>query len=144
MFLGEFVHSFDEKGRLTLPAKYREVLAGGVVVTKGIDSESLTVYPRPDWEAFAENIRGLSSTNKNARNFKRHIFSSASDIIPDRQGRVLISQVLREYAQLENSAVIIGVDNLLEIWNPERWAEVKAQVESESESIAEAVGDLGF
>ena len=138
MFLGEFTHSLDDKGRITLPAKFREVLAGGVVVTKAIDA-CLTVYPRSVWEPFAERIASLPVKQRNVR---RHLFQNATDSIPDRQGRVLIPQVLRDYAGLDGETVIIGLYDRLEVWNPDRLAETTAQVDSEL--VGEQLNEFGI
>ena len=143
MFLGEFSHNLDDKGRLTIPAKFRDELAGGLVITRGID-RCLAVYPRQGWDALAERIAQLPLTQRDARNFSRLMFSGAADFIPDRQGRVLIPQGLREYAGLDSEAVIIGLYDRLEIWNPELWAQVKSEVEENPESIAEQLHELGI
>jgi MraZ protein len=143
MFIGEFAHTFDDKGRLTIPAKFRDELAGGVVVTRGID-RCLLAFPRAVWDALAERIAKLPLTERNARNFKRHMFSGAADFVPDRQGRVLIPQGLREYAQLDGEAVVIGLYDRLEIWDPLQWANIKAEVEENPDAIARQVQDLGI
>ena len=143
MFLGEFSHNLDEKGRLTIPAKFRDELAGGLVVTRGID-RCLSVYPRQVWDGLAEQIAKLPLSQRSARDFGRLIFSGAADFIPDRQGRVLIPQGLREYAELDSDAIIIGLFDRLEIWNPASWANVKASVEEDPESIAEQLQELGI
>lgn len=143
MFLGEFSHNLDDKGRLTIPAKFRDELAGGVVITRGID-RCLSVFPRAGWDSLAERIAQLPITQRNARNFGRLMFSGAADFIPDRQGRVLIPQGLRAYAGLDGEAVVIGLYDRLEIWNPELWADVKAKVEEDPESIAEQLHEIGI
>jgi MraZ protein len=143
MFLGEFSHNLDDKGRLTIPAKFRDELAGGLVITRGID-RCLAVFPARVWEDLAERIAQLPLTQRSARNFGRLMFSGAADFIPDRQGRVLIPQGLREYAGLDSDAVIIGLYDRLEIWNPENWMTVKAAVEDDTESIAEQLQELGI
>ena len=143
MFLGEFSHNLDEKGRLTIPAKFRDELAGGLVVTRGID-RCLSVYPRQVWDGLAEQIAKLPLSQRSARNFGRLIFSGAADFIPDRQGRVLIPQGLRDYAELDSDAIIIGLFDRLEIWNPDNWTSVKANVEDDPESIAEQLQELGI
>ncbi len=143
MFLGEFSHTLDDKGRLTIPARFRDELAGGLVITRGID-HCLSVYPRQVWDNLAERIAGLTLTQRNARNFSRLMFSGAADFIPDRQGRVLIPQGLRDYAGLNNEAIIIGLYDKLEIWKPENWTNVKAEVEENPDSIAEQLQELGI
>lgn len=143
MFLGEFSHALDEKGRLTIPAKFREELAGGLVITRGID-RCLSVYPRQVWDSLAEQITKLPLTQRSARDFGRLMFSGAADFIPDRQGRVLIPQGLRDYAELDSDAIIIGLYDRLEIWKPDNWTNVKANVEADPESIAEQLQELGI
>ena len=143
MFLGEFSHTLDDKGRLTIPAKFRDELAGGLVITRGID-RCLSVFTRQGWQNLAERIAQLPLTQRSARDFGRLMFSGAADFIPDRQGRVLLPQGLREYSQLDGEAVIIGLYDRLEIWNPDTWANVKTAVEEDPESIAEQLQELGI
>ncbi len=143
MFLGEFSHNLDEKGRLTIPAKFRDELATGLVITRGID-RCLSVYPRQVWESLAERIAQLPLSQRHARNFNRHMFSGAADFIPDRQGRVLIPQGLRNYAGLDSEAVVIGLYDRLEIWKPENWSTIRDEVEEDPESIAEQLQELGI
>ena len=143
MFLGEFEHAIDDKGRLTIPAKFRNELESGVVITRGLDG-CLWAYPRLEWEILAEKISKMPTTNPAARNFARFMFSSAFDSIPDRQGRVLIPQNLRTYGQIQSETVVIGVMNRLEIWNPTRWTEVFAKVEEDPEAIVAQLHELGI
>lgn len=143
MFLGEFEHTIDDKGRLTIPAKFREALVDGVVITRGLD-KCLWAYARSEWEVLAQRIAKLPSTNRPARNLARFMFSNAFDSIPDRQGRVLIPQALRDYAEIENDSIIIGVMNRIEIWNPTKWAEVIQEVEDSPDDIISQLEDLDF
>ncbi len=143
MFSGEFTHSVDDKGRLTIPAKFREELASGIVVTRGLD-KCLWAYTKSEWEKLAEKVSALPSTSEAARNFTRFIFASASESIPDRQGRVLIPQNLRDRADITDEAAVIGVMNRVEIWNPARWSETFAKVEENSDEIAAQLLELGF
>jgi MraZ protein len=143
MFLGEYNHTIDDKGRLTIPARFRDELESGVVITRGLDG-CLWAYGRSEWEALAEKIAQLPTTNPAARDFSRFMFSSAFDSIPDRQGRILLPQNLRDYAEIQNDTVVIGVKNKLEIWNPARWAEVVNQVEQDTEAMAAQLQDLGI
>jgi MraZ protein len=122
MFLGEFEHTLDSKGRLTIPAKFRGRLAAGVVVTKGIDS-CLWLYPLDTFKELAPKINAMSLTMTQAREFRRQVFGGASDSIPDKQGRVNLPTILLEYANIDKQAVIIGVFDHCEIWNPEHWRE---------------------
>ena len=143
MFLGEFAHTIDDKGRLTIPAKFRDDLASGVVITRGLDG-CLWAYSRSEWEVLAEKISRLPTTNPAARNFSRFMFANAFDSIPDRQGRVLIPQNLRDYANIESDTIIIGVMNRLELWNPGQWGQVMAAVEEDPEAIVAQLQDLGI
>jgi MraZ protein len=143
MFLGEFAHTIDDKGRLTIPAKFRDDLASGVVITRGLDG-CLWAYSRSEWEELAEKISRLPTTNPAARNFSRFMFANAFDSIPDRQGRVLIPQNLRDYANIESDTIIIGVMNRLELWNPTQWGQVVAAVEEDPEAIVAQLQDLGI
>jgi MraZ protein len=144
MFLGEFTHSIDDKGRLTLPAKFRDQLAQGIVITRGLDG-CLFVFTYEDWKRFTARLsERLSFAQKSARGLTRFFFAGATDIIPDRQGRVLVPPFLREYASLDGEAVIIGANSRLELWNPERWQETLLDVESNAEDIAEQFSDITF
>ncbi len=141
MFLGEFEHSVDDKGRLTIPARFRDELAGGVVVTRGLD-DCLWAYPRSEWEKLAEKIADLPTTNPAARKFARFMFSSAFDSIPDRQGRVLIPQNLRKFAGITTECTVIGVMNKVEIWNPGKWSADLAEVEENPDSFINQLQEL--
>lgn len=143
MFLGEFEHTIDDKGRLTIPAKFRAELAKGVVVTRGLD-RCLFVYPLEEWQKLAGKVSQLPITHPNARMFSRLIFSGAADLSPDRQGRVLLPPQLREYAGLDGEAVVIGVSTRLEIWSKPTWTKVRREVEEEGGMLAEHLKDLGI
>jgi MraZ protein len=143
MFLGQFDHSLDNKGRLTIPSKYRPELEDGLVITRGLDN-CLWILARADWDELAAKVSKLPTTNPNARNFSRFLFSQASDTVPDKQGRVLIPQKLREFAGIDTDTVIAGVDNRIEIWSVERWNAMQEQVESNPEAYALQLQDLGI
>ena len=144
MFFGSYTHNFDDKSRLTLPAKYREGLEGGVVVTKGAD-HCLYVFPRAVWEPFAEKLNNLPLADPSARRFVRLMFAGAADAVPDRQGRILIPPALRTYANLAgDQAVIIGLSKRLEIWNPEQWTLMESQSDAETDTIFGSMMGLGI
>jgi MraZ protein len=144
MFLGEYRHSLDEKGRLTLPSKFRDKLASGIVVTRGLDG-CLFVFSAETWQAFTKILNEqLPFTQKSARDFSRFFFSGASDMIPDRQGRILLPSFLREYADLQSDVVVIGANTRIELWNPEKWAPTLLEVEANAEQIAEQFGNITF
>ena len=136
MFLGAFVHTIDGKGRLTIPAKFRDDLAAGLVVTRGID-RCLTIYPMEEWERLAEKVSALPMTDRRARAFRRLVFADAADVIPDKQGRVLIPPRLREYAGLDGQVVVTGLDTYIEAWNPDAWEDERGRVEVEDADIEE-------
>jgi len=141
MFFGKFGHTIDDKGRLTIPAKYRTVLAAGVVVTRGLD-RCLYVYPLAEWDQLAEKIRQLPLTKKDARAFVRFLFAEAADCIPDKQGRVLIPAYLRDYANLRDEVIVAGSDNHLEVWNPDAYQQDNSRLEQDVEALAEKLGEL--
>jgi len=143
VFLGRFLHTVDSKGRVTIPAKFRPNLAGGVVVTRGID-RCLYIYPQAEWDRLAERVRELPLTKKDARSFVRFLFSEASDCVPDRQGRILIPGYLREYANLDSEIVIAGLDNRLEMWSSSAWHDDNSDLEKDAQTLAEKLGELGI
>jgi MraZ protein len=130
MFLGEFEHTLDNGGRITLPAKFRSGLAQGVVITRGLD-RCLFLFPMAQWLPLAERISALPLGKPGARALRRLLFSGASDVVPDRQGRILIPAYLREYANISDQVVITGLNTYVEIWNAEVWHEVTAQAEDD-------------
>ena len=130
MFLGEFVHVLDNKGRLTIPAKFRAELDSTLVVTRGLD-RCLAVYPIAEWNHLAERASDLPMTNRQARAFRRLLFANASDVSPDGQGRILIPPNLRDYADLDGDVVVVGIDRYIELWNPEAWESERDHVETE-------------
>ncbi|MBU5433761.1 division/cell wall cluster transcriptional repressor MraZ [Intestinimonas sp. MSJ-38] len=136
---GEFEHNIDAKGRLFIPAKLREKLGSSFIITKGLDG-CLFVYSAEAWDVLEEKINQLPMSR--SRNLQRFFFSSAADCAPDSQGRVLIPQNLREYAGLQKEVTVIGVSGRVEIWDKRRWQEYNGELTSES--IAEAMEDLGF
>jgi MraZ protein len=120
MFLGEYQHSLDEKGRIILPAKFREQLEGGAVMMRGLDG-CLWVYEPVEFRRFAENAKNLRATGASERQAARSFFAGATDFVPDRQGRVAIPPHLREHAGLEREVVVAGGYDHLEIWDAQRY-----------------------
>ena len=120
MLLGEYNHNIDDKGRVSVPAKFREDLGISFIVTKGLDN-CLFAYSKEEWTKFEEKLKSLPLTNPNARNFIRFFFSGATECEIDKQGRFLIPTNLRISANLEKDAIIIGVGTRIEIWNKETW-----------------------
>ncbi len=142
MFIGEYSHSLDTKGRLAVPAKFRKEIARGAVVTRGLDS-CLFLYPKEEWLKLAQKLAGLPISQAKSRAFARLMLAGAMDVSVDRQGRILIPGYLRQYAQMKRQVVIAGLFNRLEIWDAEIWNKYKAQTEKNSGEIAEAMGELG-
>jgi len=134
MFLGEFQHSLDAKGRVILPAKYRDQLAGGAFVTKGRGG-CLSVYTAEEFERVANEVREASKRGAKELNAARSFFGGASELNPDRQGRVALPTNLRDYAGLERDVVVVGLYSRIEIWDRTRWLELdRAGGEALSES----------
>jgi MraZ protein len=121
MFMGEFTHAIDDKGRLTIPAKFREELAYGAVITRGYD-KYLILYSAEAFKRVTTRAENLSPTNPEHRALLRLTFSGASEAVPDRQGRILVAPYLREYAGIDSECVIVGVGQHIEIWSREGWA----------------------
>ena len=120
MIMGEYNHTIDAKGRLISPAKFREVLGDEFVVTKGMDG-CLFVFDNSEWQAFAEKLRSLPMIDKEVRQFTRFFLAGAASVEVDKQGRILIPSVLREFADITKDAVLIGVGSRIEIWSKDRW-----------------------
>lgn len=134
MFLGQFTHNIDDKGRLTIPARFRPELAAGLVVTRGID-RCLAIYPMAEWERLAGKVDALPLTDRYARAFRRLVFANASDAIPDKQGRVVVPPNLRELVGLSGEVVITGLNTYMEVWNPEEWEMECQQVEGDDADV---------
>ena len=139
MFLGEYAHALDAKKRIFIPAKYREELGETFVITKSVD-KCLKVYTMPEWIKLKEKLDSMPETK--SRQVKRFIFAKADEVHCDSQGRVLISAPLRDYAGIDNSAVVIGVGSYLEIWAEDEWAKVCAQ--EEAADIEQLMEELDF
>lgn len=143
MFLGEFEHSIDSKGRLAIPARFRTSLGEGAVLTRNFDS-CLVIYPQEVWRSVAERLDSLSTTQEAARMAKRFVFSGATECEFDKQGRVLVPSFLRSYAGLEETGMVVGQYSRIEIWDRQRWREISSRAESESNQIAEQLASLGL
>lgn len=118
---GTYYHNVDAKGRMSFPPKFRELLGESFIVTKGIDRKCLTVYSEAEWEKLSRKISELPETK--GASIKRWLFSGASELIPDKQGRILIPQDLRSFASITKEVAVIGADNKAEIWSLDSWNE---------------------
>ena len=141
MFMGEYNHTIDAKGRLIIPSKFREILGDAFVVTKGLDG-CLFVYDKQEWQRFEEKLRSLPITNKEARQFVRFFLAGATEAEVDKQGRILIPNVLREFAEITKDVVLVGVGSRIEIWSRERFEETASF--EDMDEIAEHMAELGL
>ena len=140
MFMGEYNHTIDEKGRIIIPSKFRELLGDSFVVTQGLDG-CLFVYPNEDWENFVEGLKKLPG-NKEARQLQRYFMAGAALCEVDKQGRILIPQKLRQQAGLLKDVVFVGVLSKIEIWSKERWEENDGY--DNMDEIAEHMSEFGL
>ncbi|NLY86473.1 MAG: division/cell wall cluster transcriptional repressor MraZ [Tissierellia bacterium] len=143
MFIGEYQHTLDSKGRIIIPSKFRAELGEVFVMTKGLDN-CLFVYPKSEWSILEEKLKQLPLTNRDARAFVRFFFSGACECELDKQGRVLIPPNLREHSRLEKDVVIIGVSTRIEIWSKEEWDTYNNDDSLSYDSIAEKMAELGI
>lgn len=143
MLIGEYEHSLDVKGRLIMPVKLRTDIGEKFIITKGLDG-CLFVFSQTEWSNFESKLKELPLTNKNARDFVRFFLSGATECELDKQGRFLIVNNLREYANITKEVVIIGVGTRLEIWNKENWKEYNSSDNISPDDIAENMTMLGI
>lgn len=141
MFMGEFRHSIDQKGRLIVPAKFRGDLGHKFVVTRGMDG-CLFGYPQPEWQALEKKLRQLPLTKRDARAFVRFFYSAATECTLDKQGRINLPQPLIKHANLVKACVLIGVSSRIEIWDEKRWEASSAEIAENFDSIAENMLDF--
>ena len=120
MFMGEYQHALDAKGRLIIPAKFREELGEGAIITRGLDN-CLFLFPQEEWAVLEGKLKTLPLTKHDARQFVRFLFSGATECELDKQGRIVLPSNLREFAAIDKDAVVIGVSSRVEIWSKERW-----------------------
>jgi len=143
VFIGEYRHSIDEKGRLAIPTKYRDQLIRGAVVTRGLD-RCLFIYPTSAWEELAGRLAALPLSKANTRSFARFLLAGAMDVEPDKQGRIMIPEYLRSFAGIRKSVVVAGLYNRFEVWDEEQWNRYRGAAEQGSTEVAEALaGELG-
>jgi len=143
MFIGEHSHSIDSKGRVSIPAKYREELAQGVVITRGLD-HCLWVYTKDQWESIAKKLAQLPISQKASRAFARLMLAGAWDAELDSQGRINLPEYRRKYAGVSKHVIVAGLYNRLEIWDEDKWQAYREQTEAASDQIAEGMAELGI
>jgi len=142
VFIGEFSHNLDDKGRIAVPKKFRSDLSRGAVVTRGLDS-CLFLYTKKEWAKLAEKLAGLPFAQANTRAFSRLMLAGAMDVEVDAQGRIILPEYLRQYAGITKEVTVAGLYNRLELWDSKKWNEYKSKTETESNQIAEQMGALG-
>lgn len=140
MLIGEYQHSLDSKGRVNFPAKLREDLGESFILSKGLGDECLFVYSNEEWDKLTQKLNNLPLSK--ARALQRFLFAGATQVQPDKQGRILIPQNLRQYAKLQKDLVIVGASNRAEIWDQEKWEQMCGEVTSEM--IAQTMDELDF
>ena len=142
MFIGEFHHSVDDKGRMAVPIKFRAALAEGAVVTRGLD-RSLFLYPKSEWQKLAEKLAALPLGQADTRAFARLMLAGAMEVEVDKSGRVLLPEYLRQYAGLAKNVVVAGLFNRMEIWDEATWSAYASKTEEQGNAIAERLSSLG-
>ena len=143
MFMGEYNHSIDSKGRLIIPSKLREDLGESFVITKGLDG-CLFIYTEKEWENVENKFREMPLTTKDARKFSRFFFAGAAKMETDKQGRILIPNSLREFALLKKDVVLVGVLDRVEIWDKDNWEHNTLVSDEDMDEIAEHMSNMGL
>ncbi|OEF96082.1 division/cell wall cluster transcriptional repressor MraZ [Desulfuribacillus alkaliarsenatis] len=141
MFMGEYQHSIDVKGRIIIPAKLRDGLGKTFIITRGLEN-CLFVYPMSEWELLEQKLKALPFTKKDVRAFTRFLLSGAIEAEADKQGRVLLPNNLRDFAEIDKECVIIGVSSRVEIWSKDKWNNYYQTADSTFEDIAETIVDF--
>jgi MraZ protein len=142
MLIGHYIHQLDDKKRISIPAKWRSVLGKKVVVTSGLD-KSLFVFSLKEWQKIAEKLSSLSFTNKEARSFTRFMLSNAFDTDLDSVGRILITDQLKSFADINKKAVLVGMHSRVEVWSEEEWEKYSKANNKDADSVASKLSDLG-
>ena len=143
MFIGEYLHSIDDKNRVSLPKVFREGIDGRVVLTRGLDS-CVFMYRESDWEEIAQKIANLGFAQADSRGLNRFLLSAAQVADIDKAGRILLPPRLKEFAEINDKAVFAGVYNRVEVWQPKTWEKYKDSIESGADKLAERLGDVGM
>ena len=144
MLIGEYRHTLDNKKRLSLPAKWRQELGVKLVLTRGLDS-CLFIYPFKEWQRISSKVAGLPLGQADTRSFNRFFLSGAVAVDVDKNGRILIPDFLKEFADLkEGSVILAGIHNRVEIWNEKMWNKYKQKIEQQADTLAEKLGEIGI
>ena len=142
MFTGEYRHAIDAKGRVAVPARFRAELAAGAFVSRWIDT-CLAIFPRVEWDRFANRVADLPITDAGARVFSRFVFSGAFEFLLDAQGRLVLPTALREFAGLNDEVVVVGSREHIELWDPHKWATYSASM-NDADALAAHINNLGI
>lgn len=142
MLIGEYTHTFDDKNRLSLPAKFRKLLGKKVIVTRGLD-RCLFVYSEKAWEKIAEKYGALSVAQSDTRRFNRFMLSGAAEVDVDSAGRILVPEFLATFAGLRDKVILAGLYDRIEVWDQKSWNDDKQKIEGQADALAEKLGDLG-
>ncbi len=143
MFLGEFAHTLDTKGRLTIPARFRTELDAGLVITRGFQ-DCLAAYPQGEWMRLATRVAQMPTTSQETMAYSRLLFGGAAEVVLDTAGRILIPGFLRDYAGIEDQATLVGVNTHFEIWEPTKWQEVMEQNQENLDAILATMASMGL
>lgn len=143
MFIGEYQHSIDDKGRVAVPAKFRATLGERAIVTRGLD-RCLFIFSAVEWEELAKKLVALPMVQANSRAFTRLMLAGAREVDLDSQGRILVPDYLRTYASIKKQTIVAGLYNRIELWDEAAWKKYKTQTESDSDEIAERLSQLGI
>jgi MraZ protein len=147
MLFGEYRHTLDPKGRLSIPGKLKEALVNGahevLIVTKDFDA-CLVAYPPEEWKRILEKTKGFPMTSTHVKSFNRHVIAPAMECPLDKQGRILIPPSLRSYAKLNKEVVVLGMHYKIEIWDRKRWKEKEEQINQSADEISSALASLGL
>ncbi len=142
MLIGEYIHTADEKNRISLPSKFRSELGKSIVITHGLDG-CLFIFSTKEWKKIADKLAALSIGQADSRGFNRFMLAGAAEADVDSLGRILIPDFQRSFAALTKKMVFAGVHNRVEVWNVEKWAEYKAKVIGQADALAQKLGEIG-
>jgi MraZ protein len=140
MFFGEYPYKVDEKGRVPLPPKFRRELKEGVILAKGMGEKCIAVYPIAEWKRLSDSLAAKAVTPANLRKLNRAIFSSAFSTSFDGQGRITLPYLLRDYARIADTAIVVGANNRVELWSEDEWKAEKTSAEEQASQIIESFG----
>ena len=143
MLIGEYIHTIDDKKRISLPSKFRKELGKKVIVTRGLDG-CLFLYSLAEWEKISEKVSNMGMANSESRGFSRFLLGSAAEVDVDGSGRILIPEHAKAFAGITDKVVFAGVYARIELWDERRWARYKKTIDSQAEKMAEKLGDVGI